>query len=275
MQKAKNGRNAAVLVAGRRRARLHGHRLRGRGGARPDRPARSPGAGHHALRRRSSPASRCRRRSPSRATSPSGTSTCSGCWSARSAPSSTSPGCGGCTSAATRGRGTARPLWLLGLALLFYITNGGVNVYEKYLFSAHMLGHMVLGMMVPVLLVPAAPITLALRAIAKRTTAAAGPREWILLAVHSKVAGDPRQPDRRGRALRRLAVGVLLHAAVPLGDHRPHRAHLDGRALPDRRLPVRPVADRHRPGAVPGAVPDPPDRAAGDHGASTPSSASP
>jgi putative copper resistance protein D len=80
-------------------------------------------------------------------------------------------------------------VWLLGLALLFYITNGGVNAYEKYLFSAHMLGHMVLGMMVPLLLVPAAPITLAMRAIAKRTDGSRGPREWILLAVHSKVAG--------------------------------------------------------------------------------------
>lgn len=80
-------------------------------------------------------------------------------------------------------------VWLVGLALLFYITNGGVNAYEKYLFSAHMLGHMVLGMMVPLLLVPAAPITLAMRAIAKRTDGSRGAREWILLAVHSKPAG--------------------------------------------------------------------------------------
>jgi len=76
-------------------------------------------------------------------------------------------------------------LWLCGLALLFYVTNGGVNVYEKYLFSAHMLGHMLLGMMIPVLLAPAAPITLALRAIAKRTDGSRGPREWIMLFVHS------------------------------------------------------------------------------------------
>lgn len=80
-------------------------------------------------------------------------------------------------------------LWLLGLAALFYITNGGVNVYEKYLFSVHMLAHMVLGMAIPVLLVPAAPVTLALRAIRKRTDGSRGPREWILLAVHSRLAG--------------------------------------------------------------------------------------
>ncbi len=75
---------------------------------------------------------------------------------------------GGCAAAATAGRGTAPSLWLVGLALLFYVTNGGINVYEQYLFSAHMLAHMLLGMVIPLLLVPAAPITLALRAIQKR-----------------------------------------------------------------------------------------------------------
>ena len=77
-------------------------------------------------------------------------------------------------------------LWLLGLALLFWVTNGGVNVYQKFLFSQHMLAHMILGMMVPVLLVPAAPITLALRAIQKRTDGSRGGREWLLLIVHSR-----------------------------------------------------------------------------------------
>lgn len=76
--------------------------------------------------------------------------------------------------------------WVAGMVLLFYITNGGVNVYEKYLFSAHMLAHMTLGMMVPVLLVPGAPITLALRSIRKRADDSRGVREWILLLVHSR-----------------------------------------------------------------------------------------
>jgi putative copper resistance protein D len=84
--------------------------------------------------------------------------------------------------------------WILGMMLLFYITNGGVNVYEGYLFSMHMLGHMTLGMMIPVLLVPGAPITLAMRAIAKRTDGSRGAREWILLVVHSRymaIIGHP------------------------------------------------------------------------------------
>lgn len=79
--------------------------------------------------------------------------------------------------------------FLAGLAALFYITNGGVNAYEKYLFSVHMLAHMTLGMIIPVLLVPGAPVTLALRAIRKRADGSRGAREWILLAVHSRLAG--------------------------------------------------------------------------------------
>lgn len=90
-----------------------------------------------------------------------------------------------------RGRGDSWPwyrtvFWVAGMLLLFYITNGGVNVYERYLFSAHMLAHMTLGMMVPVLLVPGAPVTLAMRAIAKRTDGSRGVREWLLLVVHSR-----------------------------------------------------------------------------------------
>jgi putative copper resistance protein D len=91
-----------------------------------------------------------------------------------------------------RRRGDAWPayrtvLWIVGILLLAYITNGGVNVYERFVFSQHMLAHMVLGMMVPVLLVPGAPITLALRTIRKREDGSRGPREWLMLIVHSRV----------------------------------------------------------------------------------------
>ena len=85
-------------------------------------------------------------------------------------------------------------LWVVGMLVLFYITNGGVNVYEKYLFSAHMGAHMVLTMLVPVLLVPAAPLTLALRAIHKRDDGSRGGREWILLLVHSRFFGVLANP---------------------------------------------------------------------------------
>lgn len=85
-------------------------------------------------------------------------------------------------------------LFMTGLAGLFYITNGGVNEYHKTLFSVHMIAHMILGMAIPVFLVPGAPVTLALRAIRKRADGSRGPREWILLAVHSRLAGFFARP---------------------------------------------------------------------------------
>ncbi|MBF4570768.1 bifunctional copper resistance protein CopD/cytochrome c oxidase assembly protein [Plantibacter sp. VKM Ac-2880] len=84
--------------------------------------------------------------------------------------------------------------WVLGLLVLFYLTCGGINVYQPYLFSVHMLGHMGLTMLVPVLLVPGAPVTLLARAVRKRQDDSRGGREWVLLAVHSKFAGVISNP---------------------------------------------------------------------------------
>ena len=75
--------------------------------------------------------------------------------------------------------------WLAGLAMLFYITNGAMNVYEQYLFSVHMIAHMMLTMAVPILLVPGAPVTLLSRAANKRQDESRGLREWVLWAVHT------------------------------------------------------------------------------------------
>ncbi|MDJ0377375.1 cytochrome c oxidase assembly protein [Cryobacterium sp. PH31-L1] len=85
-------------------------------------------------------------------------------------------------------------VWVSGLVILFYLTSGGLNVYVDYLFSAHMLMHMMLTMLVPLLLVPGAPVTLAARAIRKRQDGSRGSREWILIAVHSKFAGVVANP---------------------------------------------------------------------------------
>ena len=130
-------------------------------------------------------------------------------------------------------------LWLAGLALLFYSTNGGVNVYEKYLFSVHMFMHMMLTMMVPVLLVPGS----AGHARAAGGPQAAGrqPRGTGVDPVGRALQGGrgAHQPGGRRGHFRRVAVGVLLLAVVPMGDDRPHRPRVHGRALPACRLPVR------------------------------------
>jgi putative copper resistance protein D len=85
-------------------------------------------------------------------------------------------------------------LWLAGMASLLWVTCGVANVYEQFLFSVHMLEHMLLTMAVPLLLVLSAPVTLAMRAIRKRDDGSRGAREWILLAVHSRVAGVLTNP---------------------------------------------------------------------------------
>ncbi|WP_345184436.1 cytochrome c oxidase assembly protein [Microbacterium panaciterrae] len=89
-----------------------------------------------------------------------------------------------------RRRGDAWPLhrtifWILGMVGLVWVTGGAINAYQEYLFSVHMLGHMMLSMAIPLLLVAGAPVTLALRAIDKRGDGTRGGREWILWAVGS------------------------------------------------------------------------------------------
>ena len=79
-------------------------------------------------------------------------------------------------------------LWVAGMLTLFWVTSGPINAYQNYLFSLHMLGHMLLTMGIPLMLVPGAPITLALRAIEKRDDGTRGGREWIMWAVHSPFA---------------------------------------------------------------------------------------
>jgi putative copper resistance protein D len=80
------------------------------------------------------------------------------------------------------------------MLLLLWITNGPLYVYEQYLFSVHMMAHMILTMGVPVLLVPGAPVTLLLRASDVRKDDSRGLREWVLWAVHTpwaKLVSNP------------------------------------------------------------------------------------
>ena len=92
-----------------------------------------------------------------------------------------------------RARGDKWPIartlsWVVGMIFLLFVTNGSLNAYQEYLFSAHMIGHMMLAMGVPIFLVPGAPVTLLSRAVEKRNDDSRGVREWVLWAVHTKYA---------------------------------------------------------------------------------------
>jgi putative copper resistance protein D len=84
--------------------------------------------------------------------------------------------------------------WVSGMLLLAFITSGSLNAYQEYLFSVHMVAHMLLTMAVPIFLVPGAPITLLSRAVEKRSDESRGIREWALWAVHIKYARVVSQP---------------------------------------------------------------------------------
>jgi len=94
---------------------------------------------------------------------------------------------------ALRRRGDRWPVgrtlaFLLGAALLAYLTSGAPAAYGRTVFSAHMLQHMTLSMLVPIGLVLGAPVTLALRSLPRRRDGSRGPREWLLVLVESRWA---------------------------------------------------------------------------------------
>ncbi|MFI5843144.1 cytochrome c oxidase assembly protein [Catenuloplanes sp. NPDC051500] len=79
--------------------------------------------------------------------------------------------------------------WIAGMLLLAAVTSLGISRYAYVMFSVHMVQHMLLSMVVPILLVLGAPVTLALRALRKPTDPRVrGPRDWLLIVVHSRVA---------------------------------------------------------------------------------------
>lgn len=116
-------------------------------------------------------------------------------------------------------------LWVLGMLTLIAVTSSGLAVYERYLFSVHMLGHMVLSMGIPVMLVLGAPVTLAARAIHARKDGSRGPREWILAIVHSRFAAFVGHPIVASIV---FAVSLLVFYYSPLfswavSDHVGHQ----------------------------------------------------
>jgi putative copper resistance protein D len=100
-----------------------------------------------------------------------------------------------------------------GMLVLLYVTNGAMSAYQEYLFSVHMVGHMVLSMMVPVLLVPGAPVTLLSRAQAPRKDGSWGMREWVLWAVHTPFAWFVSHPLFAGL---NFALSLVMFYYTPL-----------------------------------------------------------
>jgi putative membrane protein/putative copper resistance protein D len=61
-----------------------------------------------------------------------------------------------------------------------------LNDYGMVMFSVHMVQHMVISMLSPILLLMGAPITLALRAMPVARRGTKGPRELLLMFLHSR-----------------------------------------------------------------------------------------
>jgi putative copper resistance protein D len=104
-------------------------------------------------------------------------------------------------------------LWIAGVAVLFMVTNGGVHVYQGYLFTAHVLTQMILTAVVPLLLVPAAPLTLANLAVRARTDGSAGVKEFLERSVQPVLAALRRDPVL---AIFILAASMLAIYYTPL-----------------------------------------------------------
>ncbi|HEX6445215.1 MAG TPA: cytochrome c oxidase assembly protein, partial [Streptosporangiales bacterium] len=76
--------------------------------------------------------------------------------------------------------------WYGGLAVVLFVTSGGVGRYAPVMFSVHMVQHMALNMVAPILLVLGAPVTLALRALPARDDGS-GVRRLLVDLLHSRV----------------------------------------------------------------------------------------
>lgn len=90
-----------------------------------------------------------------------------------------------------RRRGDAWPagrtvLFTVGVLTIALVMCTRLNDYGMVMFSVHMVQHMVISMLSPILLLLGAPVTLALRALPVARRGTKGPRELLLMLLHSR-----------------------------------------------------------------------------------------
>ncbi|GGZ45489.1 cytochrome c oxidase assembly protein [Streptomyces bluensis] len=76
--------------------------------------------------------------------------------------------------------------FVFGVLLVLLMMCTRLNDYGMVMFSVHMVQHMVISMLAPILLLLGAPITLALRALPVAGKGRTGPREVLLMMLHSR-----------------------------------------------------------------------------------------
>ncbi|MFK4594346.1 cytochrome c oxidase assembly protein [Streptomyces pristinaespiralis] len=81
----------------------------------------------------------------------------------------------------------SRTVWFtLGVLSIALMMCTKLNDYGMVMFSVHMVQHMVISMLSPIVLLLGAPITLALRALPVAGRGRKGPREVLLMLLHSR-----------------------------------------------------------------------------------------
>lgn len=76
--------------------------------------------------------------------------------------------------------------FVVGVLTIALVMCTRLNDYGMVMFSVHMVQHMVISMLSPILLLLAAPVTLALRALPVAGRGRKGPRELLLMLLHSR-----------------------------------------------------------------------------------------
>ncbi|MGV9565890.1 cytochrome c oxidase assembly protein [Streptomyces sp. NPDC003480] len=76
--------------------------------------------------------------------------------------------------------------YVIGVLTVMLVMCTKLNDYGMVMFSVHMVQHMVISMLSPILLLLGAPITLALRALPTAGRDRKGPRELLLMLLHSR-----------------------------------------------------------------------------------------